>query len=72
MKENVKNVSSLKLQSETTETGIFKLSLTIMAASFLTWDNKLVFKLIFPNKLINLYVIPGTLPQSGSDVMFFH
>ena len=61
MKENIKNVSSLKLQSETTETGIFKLSLKFMAASFSTRDNKLVFKSIFHNKLINLYVIPGTL-----------
>ena len=55
MKGNTKNISSL---NQKLPKHIFKLSLKIMATSFPTKDSKLIFKLIFPNKLINLYLIP--------------
>ena len=61
-----------QFELETTKTDIFKLSLKIMVTSFSTKDSKLVFKLTFPNKLTNLYLIPTDLPWRGSDVMFFH
>ena len=61
-----------QFELETTKTDILKLSLKIMATSFPAKDSKLVLKLIFPNKLTNLHLIPTDLPWRGSDVMFFH
>lgn len=48
-----KHKKSFQFEPETTETDIFKLTLKIMATSFLAKDKNLVFKLVFPNKLIN-------------------